>query len=130
MQLIDLEPTIEDICSKVMYVENAIEHCAVHNKNDTKSNRILLLKEFINKILSRYCIYKSDISYVANSDSIDFNFIVYINGNQYTITVTEREIITQNGNYQTFTLMNNPSIIEYIISTIDSDLYTLTYMNA
>lgn len=126
MQLTDIEPAIEDICHNVQYVK----HRTVYNKNDTNSNRILLLKEFINRVLSRYCIYKSDISYVANSDSIDFNFIVYINGNQYTITVTEHEIITQNGNYQTSTLMNNPSVIEYIISTIDSDLYILTYMNA
>lgn len=130
MQLQDLEPAIEVIRADMQMIKYDIDTKSVHNKNDTNSNRILLLKEFINRVLSRYCIYKSDIIYTANSDSIDFNFTIYINQNRYTITITEREIITHNSNYSISKLITNPSIIDFIISEIDSDLYILTYTNA
>lgn len=130
MQLTDIEPTLVHVKNEVNFLQYKVSEQVVVSTNDTSHNRAIVLKELINRILNRYCIYKSDIKYNSSAETIDFEYVIYINKNTYTITISNKEIITQTNSYSISEIIRNPSIIEKIISEIDSDLYILTYMNS
>lgn len=132
MEISQIEQEFDALTYKITGTDSYIksrEPSFVEPINETVHNRQILAKNIINKLLTRYNFYKSDITYNCNS-SIDFQFTIYINGNTLTISYDGYDFISMSDTISIGRFIENPSLIDAFISRIDTDLYALTYLNA
>lgn len=132
MEISQIEREFDSLAQRIDGVSSYLnykEPSFVEPINETVHNRQILAKNIINKLLTRYNFYKSDIIYDCNS-SIDFQFTIYINGNTLTISYDGHDFISMSDTINIGRFIENPSLIDAFISRIDTDLYALTYLNA
>lgn len=90
----------------------------------------IITKEFINKLLARYVLYRTELSYTSAPGDISFQLTIFINKNTATISIENHEVTYMDSTFSIARFFDDPAFMDSVILDIDADLHTLLYINS